>query len=294
MIHPAVVLTEGHTYVVALRGLVDADGDADRAGAGVRAPIRDGVVTDDAGDRAAPRRAWRRCSTRSADAGIERDDLQLAWDFTVASTENITGRMLHIRDETLGRARRRGAAVHRSTTSSTTRPTTTASRDRARQTSPARSRCRTASPATARPGNRFYYGDAATRAGRAAGRRTGRVEAPFQCNVADRDDGRATEPAHLVQYGHGLLGSERRDRRRQRPRLRQRAQHRVLRHEVGRHERGRHPQRGRHARRLVQLPDDGRPPAAGRAQPARPRPADARRRRARRPTRRSSAPTARR
>ena len=33
------------------------------------------------------------------DAGIARDDLYLAWDFTVASTENMTGRMLSMRDQ---------------------------------------------------------------------------------------------------------------------------------------------------------------------------------------------------
>ena len=32
-------------------------------------------------------------------AGIGRDDLYMAWDFTVASTENITGRMLSMRDQ---------------------------------------------------------------------------------------------------------------------------------------------------------------------------------------------------
>ena len=34
-----------------------------------------------------------------ADAGIEREDLFLAWDFTVASAESLAGRMLHIRDD---------------------------------------------------------------------------------------------------------------------------------------------------------------------------------------------------
>ncbi len=35
------------------------------------------------------------------DSGIPRDDLYMAWDFTVASTRNITERMLHIRDDAL-------------------------------------------------------------------------------------------------------------------------------------------------------------------------------------------------
>ncbi|MGN6693308.1 MAG: DUF4214 domain-containing protein, partial [Aquihabitans sp.] len=36
-----------------------------------------------------------------AHEGMATDDLYLAWDFTVASTENTTGRMLHIRDDAL-------------------------------------------------------------------------------------------------------------------------------------------------------------------------------------------------
>ena len=34
-----------------------------------------------------------------ADAGIAREDLYLAWDFNIASVENITERILHIRDD---------------------------------------------------------------------------------------------------------------------------------------------------------------------------------------------------
>ena len=33
--------------------------------------------------------------------GVERDDLQLAWSFTTASTANTTDTILHMRDETL-------------------------------------------------------------------------------------------------------------------------------------------------------------------------------------------------
>jgi hypothetical protein len=38
--------------------------------------------------------------------------------------------------------------------------------------------------------------------------RNGTLQAPFLCNVSLATT-TATEPAHLVQYGHGLLGSER-------------------------------------------------------------------------------------
>ena len=48
-----------------------------------------------------------RIFTDLAAAGIVRDDLQLAWDFTVASEHNLSERLLHIRDDafaTLGDA----------------------------------------------------------------------------------------------------------------------------------------------------------------------------------------------
>ncbi|HSJ92168.1 MAG TPA: hypothetical protein VK917_08855, partial [Ilumatobacter sp.] len=50
------------------------------------------------------------------------------------------------------------------------------------------------------PGNRFDTGDD----GRPA--RNGTLEAPFVCNIADATLA-GTEPARMVQYGHGLLGS---------------------------------------------------------------------------------------
>jgi hypothetical protein len=39
--------------------------------------------------------------TALTNAGIERSTLQLAWDFTVASTQNLTGRILEVRNNTL-------------------------------------------------------------------------------------------------------------------------------------------------------------------------------------------------
>lgn len=36
---------------------------------------------------------------RLAAAGVERDDLYLAWDFTVASSRSLSERLLHMRDD---------------------------------------------------------------------------------------------------------------------------------------------------------------------------------------------------
>src|SRR5690606_25258229 len=60
--------------------------------------FRDGTATDNPAIEAR-RTAMEDIFSRLENAGVARDELYLAWDFTVASVDNITGRMLHIRDE---------------------------------------------------------------------------------------------------------------------------------------------------------------------------------------------------
>ncbi len=98
LIRPAKNFSEGRRYVVMLRNLKDADGKTLMASAGFRA-CRDHFesalppVTD-------------RCAELEANvfpvleaAGIARDSVYLAWDFTVASTQNQIGRLRHMRDD---------------------------------------------------------------------------------------------------------------------------------------------------------------------------------------------------
>ncbi|HVM41201.1 MAG TPA: hypothetical protein VM618_10540, partial [Acidimicrobiia bacterium] len=101
LIRPAVNWKEGHRYVVVLRSMKDATG----------APIPENPVfaalSDD--DKTvedtlfAARKAhldalvWPEIA--AAHPAIERDEVWLAWDFTVASAENLAGRMLHMRDD---------------------------------------------------------------------------------------------------------------------------------------------------------------------------------------------------
>ena len=94
MIHPSVNLTDGHRYIVALRHLVGDDGQPIPAQPAFRA-YRDGTapLTD-------PRRAhMENIFSTLARAGVGRHDLYLAWDFTTASTQNVTGRLLSIRND---------------------------------------------------------------------------------------------------------------------------------------------------------------------------------------------------
>jgi hypothetical protein len=98
LIRPARNLLEGRRYVVVLRDLVDADG----------APIEAREPYRSCRDRAplADPLLQARCDELRTDvfpvlerAGIDPRRTYLAWDFTVASAENLAGRMLHIRDD---------------------------------------------------------------------------------------------------------------------------------------------------------------------------------------------------
>ena len=97
LIHFGKNLEEGHRYIVALRNLKDADGNTIEAPTGFQL-FRDRIPT---GTDAIEQRRGRfeDIFERLGDAGIGRHNLYMAWDFTVASTENITERMLSMRDQ---------------------------------------------------------------------------------------------------------------------------------------------------------------------------------------------------
>ena len=96
-IHVGKNLLEGHRYIVALRGMKDSAGDPIEAPKGFRL-FRDKIPTaiDAIEDR---RDHFEDLFDTLAEADVSRRGLYLAWDFTVASTENITGRMLSMRDQ---------------------------------------------------------------------------------------------------------------------------------------------------------------------------------------------------
>jgi hypothetical protein len=99
IIRPGRNLIEGHRYIVALRNLKDASGATIPAPPGF-ALYRDGVQTNDSAIE--QRRAhFDEILSKLQGAGIDRASLYDAWDFTVASTPNLTQRMLSIRDRGL-------------------------------------------------------------------------------------------------------------------------------------------------------------------------------------------------
>jgi hypothetical protein len=99
-IRPAQNYVEGRRYIVALRDLRRADGSVIEAPASFTT-YRDGEAGQAIGDVEARRPHMESIFEDLAGAGIGRDDLYLAWDFTVASTENLSGRARHVRDAAL-------------------------------------------------------------------------------------------------------------------------------------------------------------------------------------------------
>lgn len=99
MLRPAVRLKDATRYVVAIRRVKDADGNYLEPSEAFRA-LRDGTPSADYSVRR--RRAlYDDIFGALEKAGIGREDLQIAWDYTTASRENNTKWLLHMRDDAL-------------------------------------------------------------------------------------------------------------------------------------------------------------------------------------------------
>ena len=97
LIHPATNFAAGHRYIVALRNLRSEKGKTLSAPEGFRyyrddLPSKKGKINSQ-------RKRFESIFKTLRKAKLKRSDLYLAWDFTVASDENIAGRMLKMRDE---------------------------------------------------------------------------------------------------------------------------------------------------------------------------------------------------
>ena len=190
-IRPARNYLDGHRIVVGFRDLRDALGATLEPSAAFQA-YRDRL---DSGVPAieAQRDRYEQVFTDLGDAGVERDDLYLAWDFTVASTRNLTERILAMRDDAF--ASLDGGTPTFSVTSVEQNP----------EDNVARRVTGTVDvplylEENGEPGTAFVYGDddLPMRNG------TATFPAGFICNIPPSA---LDTPARPSLYGHGLLGS---------------------------------------------------------------------------------------
>ncbi|NVB41098.1 hypothetical protein G6O69_24880 [Pseudenhygromyxa sp. WMMC2535] len=100
IIRPAVRLDPERRYIAAIRGVVDSGGELLEPSEAFAA-LRDDTASDEPSVDAR-RDLYVDIFGHLEDAGIPREDLQLAWDFSTASDANLTERALHMRDEGLG------------------------------------------------------------------------------------------------------------------------------------------------------------------------------------------------
>lgn len=194
LIRPAVNLHDGHRHVVALRNLETASGAAIAAGDVFRA-YRDKLQSN-VPEVEARRSRYEQVFADLASAGVNRDELFLAWDFTVASTRNLTERLVHMRDDALARL---GSAAPAFTVDLV-------------EDHPNNELLRRVSGTFQVPlymtgggvaGERLHYGSDGLP------ETTGSYTASFMCNIPNAvasDD--TVVPARASVYGHGLLGEE--------------------------------------------------------------------------------------
>lgn len=100
LVRPVKALGDGRRYIVAVRGIVDGAGAAVPPSPAFLA-LRDGAAFADDPSVDARRALYDDIFAKLEAAGVARDGLQLAWDFTTASRESTTGWLVHMRDEAL-------------------------------------------------------------------------------------------------------------------------------------------------------------------------------------------------
>ena len=191
MIRPVLRLEDARRYIVAVRDVAGEAGPLEPSPA--FAALRDKRVFRDDPSVDARRGLYEDIFQRLEAAGVPRASLQLAWDFTTASRESNTGRLLHMRDEALALVGDQGPAFTIDSVDDAWHPDI-AYRIDGTMTVP----LYLDDP---EPGGNLVYGadgmpepnpDRPT------------YEVPFELLIPKAA---LTKPAALLQYGHGLFGT---------------------------------------------------------------------------------------
>jgi hypothetical protein len=190
IVRPARNWRYGHRIAIGIRRLDDINGDEIPASAAFAAYRDRRATTDDTFE--ARRDSMEEIFAALAVYGLERDELWLAWDFTVASSEAITGRAVHVRDAAFAEL---GDGVPSFTVDQV---------EEAPEPGMARRISGTfAVPSfltgDGGPGSQFALDDDGLPT-----RGTGQITARFRCTIPT--GATADSPVRMSLYGHGLLG----------------------------------------------------------------------------------------
>ncbi|HVF06148.1 MAG TPA: hypothetical protein VNA20_15000 [Frankiaceae bacterium] len=209
---PAKNFTEGDRYVVGLRGMRDAAGaliPSSPAFAERRddlAPKKDNNGKSKGHDKQAEKLAADPVFGPLDKAGVAPQELYLAWTFTVASTRNITERVLHMRDDAFASL---GTAAPAFTVDAVTNHAAT---DRIARTVTGKITVPSYLTNGGAPSSRLNYVGSTnglpTRLGGVATQ-----QAPYTCKIprttgVNGTDPATVRPAKMSLYGHGLLGGQ--------------------------------------------------------------------------------------
>jgi len=189
-IRPARRLEEGKRYIVALRSLKGLSGEAMDATPYFRA-LRDKVSTD-LPSLEARRAHFETIFEALAKAGIEREGLIQAWDFTTASGQGIRGDLLYMRDDAMTRVGAQGVGCKIT-----------------KVTEPGNEIFRRIDGSVTVPSYMSHPGTMSTLMRDAEGRPAFQemVEARFVANIPASLAAVGASPGRLISYGHGQLGS---------------------------------------------------------------------------------------
>ena len=191
IIQPAVRLADNTRYIAVLQGVVGSDGKPLPASE-VFAQIRDRITDQDAS--VAPRLAlYDDIFQTLTAAGVSLAGVQLAWDFTTASSANNTTWLVHMRDDALARVGAAGPPFSIDSVDTDFRPEDIAYRIKGHMEVPLYldADAPGASLLFAADGLPTVNADTPTQ------------QVPFEVLIPQRA---TTQPAALLQYGHGLLG----------------------------------------------------------------------------------------
>ncbi len=205
LIHPGKNFTDGHTYIVALRNLRTSSGHVIAAPTWFKRLRDNGTLPS---DERSQRGRYNRIFTALKRAGIARGNLYEAWDFTVASRQNLTSRLLAIRnnafaqlgDHNLADVKVKGRAPKFSVTNVEAPDASNPGITRVLGTYQVPCYLKVCGP-TATTG--FHYGS--NKPDALPTQIPGNVAtAQFECIIPNSAD---SKPARISLYGHGLLGS---------------------------------------------------------------------------------------